>query len=135
MICNNPAPGSNYLSVDLEQFSAAVESRVLRMPVLRKLGFNLVYSGYRELKPFSWEKRDSRFYEIVMRKCDRIVQFDSFPKAGGYYVITIKETGYEPGDSIVLSRYFDLYDKDSPDRKCIYLHNFPGSLEERVEEY
>ena len=125
---------NKYPPVDLEQFVAAVELRIGCIPILRKLGFNLGFAGFKELKPFSWEEKGSRFYEIIIRNKNRIIQFDLFPKSGGYYVIYIKNTGYESGDDIVLSRYFDLYDKDSPDRKCIELRNFTGSLDEKVEQ-
>ena len=127
-------PAKKYPPVDLDQFVDLAVPKIKCLPILERLGFTQLSSQYKELKPFRPKKRGSLFYVITLSKNKRKVQFDLFPKAGGYFIIFISRPGGMASDGIEIGRYFELYDKDSEEQKCLKLRNYSGTFEEQVEQ-
>jgi hypothetical protein len=133
-LIDNLPPAKKYPPVDLEEFVAAAKCRMTNMPILKKLGFVKSNSTYKELKPFKPKKVGTTYYDVCFKTNDRVISLHLFPTAGGYFTLFIKRSGGKASDSISLSRYFELYDKDSVDVECLKLRNFKGPLEEKVEQ-
>lgn len=127
-------PASKYPAIDLDKFALAVKQKIFSLPIIERLGFSYDKENYGELRPLKPKIKGTPFYEICFIGNSRKIKLHLSPTAGGYYEVYIARSGGKAGDLIALSRYFELHDKDSPDRKCVDLHNFPGLLEEQVEE-
>ena len=128
-------PAQKYPPIDLGRFVELAVPKIKQMPILKLLEFSLQSSSYKELGPVDSKVfKHIIFYEMVFVRNDRNIKINLFSKAGGYFGVTLSRPGGWEDDTIHVSRYFELYDQDSNDSKCLDLYNFTGSLEEQVDK-
>ena len=133
MIDDELPPAKKYPPIDLNRFIDLAVPNLNQMPILLKLGFSETDFGYGNIYP---DKNDKKYdyYRVVYKTAKREVMIKLFSLAGGYFTVTIIRPGGRASDSIYVGRYFELFDKESPDQYCLKLRTFSGALEEKIEQ-
>lgn len=126
-------PVQKHPPIDLDRFTHLTEERLEVLTIIKRLGFIAWPAKYRELKPLLPGNKSTKYSAIHIQKKNCEIVIKMFSDSGGYYLVSIKQPGYF-ASKFSITRYFELNDPESEDRKCLKLRHFKGSLEEQVEQ-